>query len=109
MDADFLIIGGGIAGVSAAARLSALGSVIVLEAEGALAHSTAEIAVSITGIAGPGGGSDEKPVGLVHFAVTAADGTIIHVEKRFGAAGRDKVRLESVRVALSLLLEVVSR
>jgi len=46
---------------------------------------------------------------LVHFAATAADGTIIHVEKRFGAAGRDKVRLESVRVALSLLLEVVSR
>jgi nicotinamide-nucleotide amidase len=78
-------------------------------AEGAITHSRAQAAVSITGIAGPGGGSDEKPVGLVHFAVTAADGTIIHVEKRFGAAGRDKVRLESVRVALSLLLEVVSR
>lgn len=73
-------------------------------ATGALAHSDAGLAVSITGIAGPGGGSDDKPVGLVHFGV--ADGAgVDHVEHRFGDLGREEVRLASVRVALSLLLD----
>ncbi len=78
-------------------------------AEGAKVNSRAQIAVSVTGIAGPGGGSDDKPVGLVHFAVVGADGTVAHVEKRFGAIGRDQVRLESVRVALGLLLDAAAR
>lgn len=73
-------------------------------AEGAVARSAAQVAVSITGIAGPGGGSPEKPVGLVHFAATGPSGQI-HVEKRFGDLGRTAVRLESVRVALHLLLD----
>ncbi|CAN5395414.1 CinA family protein [soil metagenome] len=73
-------------------------------ATGALAHSDAGVAISITGIAGPGGGSVEKPVGLVHFG--AADGAgVDHAEHRFGDLGREAVRLASVRIALQMLLE----
>ncbi len=73
-------------------------------AEGAIRHSDALVTVSITGIAGPGGGSPEKPVGLVHFAAAGPAGTV-HVERRFGDIGRDAVRLASVRQALDLLLD----
>lgn len=89
----------------------------LIEAHGAVARETAlamaagareragvDLAVSITGVAGPGGGSVEKPVGLVHFACAAPQG-VVHVERRFGDIGREAVRLESVRVALGLLLE----
>lgn len=76
-------------------------------AEGAVARSRASFAVSVTGIAGPGGGSPQKPVGLVHFAAHGPDGQTVHVEKRFGDIGRDAVRLESVRTALALLLEAL--
>ena len=72
-------------------------------ARGALAHSRADLSVSITGIAGPGGGGVDKPVGLVHFAAAACDGRLIAEERRFGAIGRDAVRMESVAVALGLL------
>jgi nicotinamide-nucleotide amidase len=72
-------------------------------AAGAVAQSRASLAVSITGIAGPGGGSDEKPVGVVHFGAACADG-VVHQEHRFGDIGREAVRLESVRVALTMLL-----
>ena len=75
---------------------------------GAVARSRATASVSITGVAGPGGGSAEKPVGLVHFAAAGPSGAVVHVERRFGDAGREAVRLESVRVALALLLEAVS-
>jgi nicotinamide-nucleotide amidase len=77
-------------------------------AEGALAASTADVAVAITGIAGPGGGSAEKPVGLVHFATARVGRATVHREARFGPIGRGEVRLESVRVALSMLLDAVS-
>jgi nicotinamide-nucleotide amidase len=73
-------------------------------AEGAIRHSDALVTVSITGIAGPGGGSLEKPVGLVHFAAAGPAGTT-HVKRRFGDIGRDAVRLASVRQALDLLLD----
>ena len=73
-------------------------------ASGALAHAAAGLAVSITGVAGPGGGSAEKPVGLVHFGIADISG-VGHVEHRFGDIGRDAVRLASVRVALTLLLD----
>jgi nicotinamide-nucleotide amidase len=73
-------------------------------AAGALDHSDAGLAVSITGIAGPGGGSPKKPVGLVHFAV-ADSVNVGHVEHRFGDLGREEVRLAAVRVALTLLLD----
>ena len=74
-------------------------------AYGALAHSRADIAVSVTGIAGPGGGSAEKPVGLVHFACARRDQKPNIVEKRFGDLGRTIVRQKSVEVALDLLAE----
>ena len=73
-------------------------------AEGALIHSGAQVSVAVTGIAGPGGGSPDKPVGLVHFAAAGPSG-LIHVERRFGDIGREVVRLASVRVALDLLLD----
>ena len=73
-------------------------------AEGALARSAAQVSVAVTGVAGPGGGSAEKPVGLVHFAASGPGG-LIHVERRFGDIGREAVRLDSVRVALGLLLD----
>jgi nicotinamide-nucleotide amidase len=72
-------------------------------AAGALDRSDAAVAVSVTGVAGPGGGSADKPVGLVHFAAAGPDG-LIHLERRFGDLGREAVRLESVRTALTLLL-----
>ncbi|WP_108661133.1 CinA family protein [Acuticoccus kandeliae] len=65
------------------------------------------VAVSITGVAGPGGGSAEKPVGLVHFATASKDGTR-HREARFGELGRDSVRRASVLVALELLLDLLT-
>src|SRR5204863_5608309 len=57
-------------------------------AEGALAHSHADIAVSVTGVAGPGGGSAAKPVGLVHLAAARLGGPTLHRECRFGDIGR---------------------
>ena len=73
-------------------------------AAGALGRSPAQVAVSVTGVAGPGGGSADKPVGLVHFGAAGPSG-VVHVEHRFGDPGRDEIRLASVRVALGLLLD----
>jgi nicotinamide-nucleotide amidase len=72
-------------------------------AKGALAHSSADIAVSITGIAGPGGGTPTKPVGLVHFACAVIGGTTQHRRENFGNIGREEVRNASAVVALELL------
>ena len=72
-------------------------------AEGALIHSNADIAVSVTGIAGPGGETDSKPVGLVHLAVAQTGHATRHHECRFGDIGRGEVRIETVKEALSLL------
>jgi nicotinamide-nucleotide amidase len=74
---------------------------------GALAHSRADLAVSITGIAGPGGGSLVKPVGLVHLAAAERGGRLIHRERRFGEIGRAEVRRRSVLEALSMLSELL--
>jgi nicotinamide-nucleotide amidase len=70
---------------------------------GALANSDAHIAVAITGIAGPGGGSPGKPVGLVHLAAAARDGRSIHRERRYGDIGRSVVRMRSVAEALAMV------
>jgi nicotinamide-nucleotide amidase len=77
-------------------------------ASGALARADVHLTVSITGIAGPGGGTTEKPVGLVHFAVATRDGGLVHCEKRYGDIGRCEVRRLSVVEALSMLLEQAS-
>lgn len=71
-------------------------------ADGALRHARAQLAIAVTGIAGPGGGSAEKPVGLVYIAL--ADGhNISSHEFRFGDIGRTRVRLATVQEALTLL------
>jgi nicotinamide-nucleotide amidase len=72
-------------------------------AAGALENSQADITVAITGIAGPGGGSAQKPVGLVHFAAASRDGRKLAVQRRFGKIGRRRVRERSVAQALALL------
>lgn len=72
-------------------------------AKGALAHARADIAVAVTGVAGPGGGSARKPVGLVYFGTGSASG-VSAIEARYGDIGRDAIRAELVRQALRLLL-----
>jgi nicotinamide-nucleotide amidase len=74
--------------------------------KGVLAHADVGLAVSVTGIAGPGGGSDDKPVGLVHFAAISRDGRLVHQERRFGAIGRSEIRRQSVLQALALLQQL---
>lgn len=78
-------------------------------AEGALARAPVEVAVSITGVAGPGGGSAEKPVGLVHFGCAVRGGATAHRRMLFGDLGRDEIRRRSVLVALDLLLEAAAQ
>jgi nicotinamide-nucleotide amidase len=77
--------------------------VAIAMAEGAIRASRADIAVAVTGIAGPGGGTAEKPVGLVHFAVAIRGGGTTHAERRFGDIGRSAVRLAAVQAALEMI------
>ena len=97
VDADSILRDGAVAESTARAM-----------AKGALDRAHADIAVSITGIAGPGGGSEAKPVGLVHFACSSRGGETRHLERRFGPLGRSAVRLASVDQALRLLEEAVA-
>jgi nicotinamide-nucleotide amidase len=76
-------------------------------AEGAIRNSTAQLSVAITGIAGPGGGGEEKPVGLVHIAAARAGEATLHRECRFGDIGRSEVRLKSVETALEMLAQLL--
>ena len=79
----------------------------VAMAEGAIANSRAQVSVAVTGVAGPGGGTEAKPVGLVHFAA-ARRGYATEMEtRRFGDIGRDEIRMASVEVALNLLRQVI--
>ncbi|MCC5792893.1 MAG: CinA family protein [Legionellaceae bacterium] len=71
-------------------------------ARGALANSQAQIAIAITGIAGPGGGSVEKPVGMVCFAVASAEDTLVNTEF-FQVKTRAEIRYQSCQFALKLL------
>jgi len=72
-------------------------------AEGALRNSHAQLAISVTGIAGPGGGSAQKPVGLVYIGISQKLGATIVTECRFGDLGRDQIRLKTIETALKLL------
>jgi nicotinamide-nucleotide amidase len=75
----------------------------------ALGNANADLAVAITGIAGPGGGSADKPVGLVHFAAASRDGMLTHKEMRYGELGRIGVRRKSVLQALLMLKTVAEK
>ncbi|MGR9435180.1 CinA family protein [Rhizobium leguminosarum] len=75
---------------------------------GALFRSHAEIAVAVTGIAGPGGGSAEKPVGLVHLAAKSRAGALIHRKMLYGDIGRSEVRLATIRTALELVRSLLA-
>ena len=77
-------------------------------AEGALAASSAFAAVSITGLAGPGGGTEKKPVGLVWFATARRGGLTRSHEERYGDLGRSQVRAAATETALRLLLEALA-
>jgi nicotinamide-nucleotide amidase len=89
------------------ARHGAVSAEVALAmAEGALAHSKADVAVAVTGVAGPGGGSAAKPVGLVHCAAARNGHVPITRVLRLGDIGRDAVRLETVRVAVEMAYEI---
>ena len=72
-------------------------------AEGALREAHANIAVAITGVAGPGGGTAMKPVGLVHLAAARENRALVHETLRLGEIGRDEIRMAAVGVALDLI------
>jgi nicotinamide-nucleotide amidase len=78
-------------------------------AEGALAQSRADLAVAVTGVAGPGGGTPTKPVGLVHVAVARRGGSTVHQELRLGDLGRGPIRMATVEAALALLRRGLER
>lgn len=73
--------------------------------EGALSRSGCDVAVAVTGIAGPSGGTEEKPVGLVHLAARSRKDALLHREMRYGEIGRAEIRLATVRTALDMLIE----
>lgn len=78
-------------------------------ARGALGNADADLVVAVTGIAGPGGGSADKPVGLVHFAAASRSGTLKHAEKRYDELGRIGVRRKSVLQALMMLKNLADK
>jgi nicotinamide-nucleotide amidase len=73
---------------------------------GTLKNAPVDLAVSITGIAGPTGESENKPVGLVHFAAASRSGQFVHREMRYGNPGRSEVRKRSVLQAFVMLHEL---
>lgn len=82
--------------------------VAIAMAEGALAASRAQITVAVTGVAGPGGGTHEKPVGLVHIASARHEQPTVHRECRFGDRSRTDIRLATIKVALALITEAAA-
>jgi nicotinamide-nucleotide amidase len=95
----------------AAATLDAHGAVSLQTAQemaaGALARSHAGIALSVTGIAGPDGGSKEKPVGLVWFGLALKGKPVVTEKRLFDNRGRDFIRRETVRHALEMGLKAL--
>lgn len=83
------------------------GEVARAMASGALKNSKAQVSVAITGVAGPGGGSAAKPVGLVYLACAVEGGTTQHIQRRYGDLGRTHIRLAALDDALTLLEKVV--
>ena len=81
--------------------------VAIAMAEGALVRSPANVAVSITGVAGPDPDEDGNPVGLVCIAVARVNGETVHLERRYGDVGRDAVQERAMADALGALIHVV--
>jgi len=77
-------------------------------AEGALQNSRANLAVAVTGVAGPGGGTPLKPVGLVHLAVARENKPIFHQAMRYGDIGRERIRRETIATALEMLRKMMA-
>jgi nicotinamide-nucleotide amidase len=76
-------------------------------AEGAIENSNAHLAVAVTGVAGPGGGTPLKPIGLVHVAAAREGRSIMHEAHRFGDIGRSEIRIKTVEAALTLLHRLI--
>jgi nicotinamide-nucleotide amidase len=83
--------------------------VAILMAEGAVHNSHAHLAVAVTGVAGPAGGSPEKPVGLVHLAASWGEGATLHEECRFGALTRHEIRALTVTAAFRLVERLLTQ
>jgi nicotinamide-nucleotide amidase len=77
--------------------------IVRMMAEGALENSNAHVAVAITGVAGPGGGTELKPVGLVHFATARANQSVMHRVERFGDMERQEIQMAAAEIALEML------
>jgi nicotinamide-nucleotide amidase len=84
-------------------------AVAIAMAEGALAHSQADVAIAVTGIAGPTGGSAEKPVGLVHIAAARIGAETLHIERRYGLLERTTIRMMAARDAVLLAQRTIER
>jgi nicotinamide-nucleotide amidase len=93
----------GVSGALLAAHGAVSAPVARAMAEGALRASHAHVGIAVTGIAGPDGGSPEKPVGLVFFGCASRGGRTLVQEQRFGNLGRRLVRRASVVAALDML------
>ena len=78
-------------------------------AKGALAHARVDLAVSITGIAGPTGATHGKPIGLVYFCAASRSGRTITHDRKYGDIGRSQVRRASVLQALAMLQELAEK
>ncbi len=82
--------------------------VAVAMAKGALGHSKADVAISVTGVAGPGGGTIEKPVGLVYLTALLRGRDPVTKESRYGLGSRCAIRTAAVGEALSLIRQVIT-
>lgn len=78
-------------------------------AKGALGYAPVDLAIAVTGIAGPTGDEGGKPIGLVHFAAASRSGQLEHVEKRFGNRGRAEIRKQSVLQAFIMLHDLAEK
>lgn len=76
-------------------------------AEGAVENSNAHLAIAVTGVAGPGGGTPLKPVGLVHVAAAREGRSILHEAHRLGDIGRTEIRLKAIEAGLHLLHRLI--
>jgi nicotinamide-nucleotide amidase len=97
----------GVAGALLAQHGAVSAEVARAMAAGALARAPAHVAISLTGIAGPGGASAAKPVGLVYLGLASLDRPTTHMECRFGAIGRSAIRRKCIEAAFGLLWQAL--